>query len=51
MTELARVLHRATGVHVDTDILRAIVIFCGAGLLLSLLTASTYGLDLSPGFF
>jgi hypothetical protein len=30
--------------------LKAIVIFCGVGLTLSLILAS-YGLDLSPGFF
>jgi len=34
----------------DIEPLKAIVIFCGIGLLVSLLFAS-YGLDLSAGFF
>ena len=41
---LARALIR------DVDILKQIALFCGAGLLVTLL-ALTYGLDLSPGFF
>jgi hypothetical protein len=34
----------------DIDILKAVALFCGAGLFVSLLLAS-YGLDLSVGFF
>jgi hypothetical protein len=50
MAALARVLSRASGIEIDVDILRPIVIFCCAGLLFSLLFM-TYGIDLSPGFF
>jgi len=50
MTALAQTISRLSGIHVDVESLRAILIFCAAGLLLSLLFA-TYGLDLSPGFF
>ena len=58
MATLARVLAYVTGTdrRVDSDLetLKIIVIFCGAGLLVSLLCVLfflTYGLDLSPGFF
>jgi hypothetical protein len=51
MTGLAKVLHHATGVNVDTDILQTIVIFCGTCLLLVLLAVMTHDLDLSSGFF
>jgi hypothetical protein len=34
----------------EIDALKQIAMFCGAGLLVSLLLA-TYGVDLSPGFF
>jgi hypothetical protein len=37
MTAIARVLSRATGVEIDVDSLRPILIVCGAGLMLSLL--------------
>jgi len=50
MAVLAKVLSRASGFEIDTDTLRAILIFCGAGLLVSLMMLS-YGIDLSPGFF
>ena len=50
MAALARVLSRVSGTEVDVETLKTILIFCGAGLGLSLLAAS-YGLDLSPGFF
>jgi hypothetical protein len=51
MTTLARVFSSyVSGVDVQTEILKTIAIFCGAGLFVSLLFAS-YGLDLSPGFF
>jgi hypothetical protein len=50
MATIARVLSRATGIDVDVEILKTVVIFCGVGLTVSLLMAC-YGLDLSPGFF
>jgi hypothetical protein len=37
MTAIARVLSRATGVEIDVDSLRPILIVCGAGLMFSLL--------------
>jgi hypothetical protein len=36
--------------QVDIETLKTIGMFCGVGLLVSLMLAS-YGLDLSPGFF
>jgi hypothetical protein len=50
MTAIARVLYRASGIRVDIETPKTLVIFCGAGLTVSLLLAS-YGLDLSAGFF
>jgi len=50
MATIARVLSRASGIQVDVEILKTLVMFCGVGLTVSLLLAS-YGLDLSPGFF
>jgi len=50
MAAIARVLSRATGTDIDVEIVKTLAIFCGAGLLISLLLA-TYGLDLSAGFF
>jgi hypothetical protein len=47
---IARVLSRISGTEVEFETLKAIAIFCGVGLLVSLLVAS-YGLDLSAGFF
>jgi hypothetical protein len=47
---IARVLSRFSGTDVEVATLKTIAIFCGVGLLVSLLVAS-YGLDLSPGFF
>ena len=47
---IARVLSRISGTDVEVEILKTIGIFCGLGLLVSLLVAS-YGLDLSAGFF
>jgi hypothetical protein len=55
MAAIARVLSRATGTEVDVETLKTIAIFCGAGLVVSLLlarwsaylgpAASTVGLD------
>jgi len=37
MVALARVLSRASGIEIDVDNLRPILMLCGAGLLLSFL--------------
>jgi hypothetical protein len=51
MTAIARALsRRLPGSQSDVETLKTIGMFCGAGLLVSLMLAS-YGLDLSPGFF
>jgi hypothetical protein len=49
MTAIVQTLARAFSFS-EIDILKQIVLLCGAGLLVSLM-ALTYGLDLSPGFF
>jgi hypothetical protein len=49
MTALAQTLSRLTNINVET--LEPICIFCGMGLLLSLLAIDTYGVDLSLAFF
>jgi hypothetical protein len=56
MTAIARALSRASGTQVDVEMLKTIVIFCGVGLVVSLLLAEwiassrlaldTNGLDL-----
>jgi hypothetical protein len=51
MAAIARVLARALPkTLLDIEILKQLALFCGAGLLVSLLMM-TYGLDLSPGLF
>ena len=50
MTAIARALSRASTLVTEVDILKQLALFCGAGLLVSLLMM-TYGIDLSPGFF
>jgi hypothetical protein len=50
MAALARVISRAFRTDVDVEILKTVIIFCGVGLVVSLLFAS-YGLDMSAGFF
>ena len=50
MAAIARAFSRVSRIDVDVETLKMLVIFCGVGLLVSLLFAS-YGLDLSPGFF
>jgi hypothetical protein len=50
MTELVQALSRFGGTNVEIETLKLLSIFCGAGLLISIVFA-TYGLDLSPGFF
>jgi hypothetical protein len=39
MTAIARALSRASGTQVDVETLKTIVIFCGVGLVVSLLLA------------
>ncbi|SIO51620.1 hypothetical protein SAMN05443247_06999 [Bradyrhizobium erythrophlei] len=56
MTAIARALSRASGTQVDVETLKTIIIFCGVGLVVSLLLAEwiassrlaldTNGLDL-----
>lgn len=50
MTELVQTLSRDTGTDIGTRTFKLIAIFCGVGLLVSLI-AATHGVDLSPGFF
>jgi hypothetical protein len=50
MTALAQAISRLSGIDVDVGSLKAILLFCAAGLFISLLFV-TYGFDLSPGFF
>ena len=51
MTAIVHVISRITQTDVDSEPLKAILIFSGIGLLLSLVAIETYGLDLSAGFF
>jgi hypothetical protein len=52
MTALAQAFSRVFLSTPDQfDDLKKIALFCGAGLLVSLLLMLTYGVDLSPGFF
>jgi hypothetical protein len=51
MTALIQALSRFSNTsNIETETLKLLAMFCGAGLFISLLFAS-YGLDLSPGFF
>jgi hypothetical protein len=50
MVAIARALSRASGTNVDVETVKTLLMFCGAGLAVSLILAS-YGLDLSPGLF
>jgi hypothetical protein len=50
MSTFVRTLYRAFYSASEIEILKHLLMFCGAGLLVSLL-AMTYGIDLSPGFF
>jgi hypothetical protein len=50
VTAIAHALSRAFQSAGDFDALKQIALFCGAGLLVTLICLS-YGLDLSPGFF
>jgi hypothetical protein len=50
MTAIAQALSRAFQSVDEFESLKQVAIFCGIGLLVSLVCLS-YGLDLSPGFF
>jgi hypothetical protein len=51
MAALAKVLSRSTGIHVEGEDLKTILIFCGAGLFLSLSAAMTSGLNIAADLF
>jgi hypothetical protein len=51
MTTIAHTISYVSGIDIDVESLRTVVIFSGAGLVLSVAFCLTYGLDLSPGFF
>jgi hypothetical protein len=51
MTAIAKVLSRAfPATKIEIETLKTVIMFCGVGLVVSLLLA-TYGLDMSAGFF
>jgi len=50
MTAIIHALSRPFRSAKEIDSLKQIALFCGAGLLVTLLLL-TYGVDLSPGFF
>ncbi len=50
MAELAKALSQAPGGDIDVEGLKVILIFCGSGLLVSLVVAMAYGLDLGAAF-
>lgn len=51
MAALVKALSRTTSRDIDVEELKIILIFCGAGLLLSLVAAMTYGLSLATDLF
>jgi len=51
MAALARAISQVLGSQIDVESLKSILVFCGLGLLVSLLAIRTYGLDLSVAFF
>ena len=48
---LAKAISRATGTNVDVETLKVLVIFSGAGLLLSLVAAMIYGQAFNAALF
>jgi hypothetical protein len=50
MAAIAKALSRISGTQIEVETLKTVLMFCGVGLVVSLLLVS-YGLDLSPGFF
>jgi hypothetical protein len=51
MTAIVQAFSRVTGIEIKAETLGAILLFSCIGLVVSLLAATTYGLDLSAGFF
>jgi hypothetical protein len=51
MTALVQAISRISRINIDIEPLKAVLIFCGIGLLLSLLAIEAFGLDLSVGYF
>jgi hypothetical protein len=51
MAALAKAFSQTTDLNIDAEDLPAVLVFCGAGLLLSLALAMTYGLNLSQAIF
>jgi hypothetical protein len=47
---IAKTISRISGVELDSETLKTIIMFCGIGLTVSLMCLS-YGIDLSPGLF
>ena len=50
MTAIARALSRALVFAAEIEVIKQLLLFCLAGLLVSVLMM-TYGVDLSPGLF
>lgn len=48
---LAKAITRATGTNLDVETLKILVIFSGAGLLVSLVAAMLYGQALNAALF
>ncbi len=51
MTALAKVLSGLSKTEIDVETLKTLAIFCGVGLLVSLVSISAYSLDLSCVLF
>jgi len=51
MIALAKAISRATGTSVDVETLKVLVIFSGAGLMLSLMSAMIFGSDLGAALY
>jgi hypothetical protein len=51
MTAIVQAFSRVTGIEIEAESLRPILRFSCIVLVVSLLAATTYGLDLSAGFF
>jgi hypothetical protein len=50
MTALVQALVRTAATRTETDTFTIVALFCGAGLVVSVICAA-FGLDLSAGFF
>ncbi|MET4068051.1 hypothetical protein ABID58_002848 [Bradyrhizobium sp. S3.2.6] len=51
MAALAKAISRATGTNLDVETLKILVIFSGAGLLVSLVAAMIYGQAFNAALF